>query len=170
MTYYCIMVLTGEEKKFIERAKEIFKDDFSGAKFYFFERKMHTKKRGWFLGALFPGYVFFGAEELTPEFFLKLRSVKGFCKILPDNQNPLKFMGTELEELEFLIQTGGVLGISKIQFMPEKKLKVISGPLKGYEGQIVSVNKKRKRITVRSFLTPDGKTFDLNFEEAELVE
>lgn len=170
MTYYCIMVLTGEEKKFKEYAQEAFKNDFPSAQFYFFERKMHTNKRGWFQGALFPGYVFFGAEELTPEFFSKLRSVKGFCRILPDNQNPLKFAGTGLDELKFLIQTGEVLGVSKVQFSPDKKITVISGPLKGYEGQIVKVNKKQKRITVRSFLTPDGKTFDLKFEEAELME
>lgn len=170
MTYYCMMVLTGEEKKFKERAEEVFKDDYPNARFYFFERKMHTERRGWFLGALFPGYIFFGAEELTPEFISKLRSIKGFYRILPDNQNPLKFMGSGLEELKFLIQTGEVLGLSKVHFLPERKIKVISGPLKGYEGQIVKVNKKRKRITVRSFLTPDGKTFDLNFEEAELVE
>lgn len=162
------MVLTGEEKKFKERAIEAFKEDFPTAQFYFFERKMHTDRRGWFLGALFSSYLFFGVEKLTPEFFSKLSSIKGFCRILPDNKKPLEMMGAGLEELKFLIQTGEALGVSKVHFLPDKTVKAISGPLKGYEGQIVHVNKKQKRITVRSFLAPDGKTFDLKFEEAEM--
>ena len=66
-----------------------------------------------------------------------------------------------------MIQNGEVLGISKVQFLPGQNVKAISGPLKGYEGSVVMVNKKKKIITVRSLLTKDGKMFDLNYEEAE---
>ena len=68
------------------------------------------------------------------------------------------------------IQNGEVLGISKVQFIPGQSIKAISGPFKGYEGNVVHVNKKQQCITVRSLLTKDGKTFDLNYEEAEKVE
>ena len=64
---------------------------------------------------------------------------------------------------------GEVLGISRVQFLEGQKIKVCSGPLMGYEGQIERVNKKRQIITVRSFLTNDSKTFDLKYEQAELV-
>lgn len=170
MEYYCIMVKTGEEKKFKERATKTFQETHPTAQFYFFERKMHTKRRGWFIGSLFPGYLFFGVEELTPDFFFALRKVKGFYRILRDNQNPVKITGDALTELKFLIQNGEVLGISKVKFISGQKVKAISGPFKGYEGNVVMVNKKQKIITVRSLLTKDGKSFDLNYIDAEKSE
>ena len=170
MEYYCIMVLTGDEKNFKERAINELKELYPMTQFYYFERKLFTKRRGWFLGSLFPGYLFFCVDELTPEFLIKLRKIKGFCRILPDNTSPSKISGVALDELKFLIQNGEVLGLSKVQFIPGQNVKAISGPLKGYEGNVVMVNKKKKIITVRSLLTKDGKTFDLNYEEAEKSE
>ena len=85
--------------------------------------------------------------------------------ILIDNQNPAKLTGAALEELKFLINNGEVLGVSKLQFLPNQTIKAIAGPFVGYEGNIVRVNKKQKRITVRSSLTDNGLTFDLKYEE-----
>ena len=51
-----------------------------------------------------------------------------------------------------------------------EKIRVISGPLLGLEGNIYKVNKKRKRITITSSLTSDGKHFDLFYENVEVVE
>ena len=53
MEYYCIMVLTGEEKTFKEKAFEALQEQFPSVRFYFFERKMFTEKRGWYMGPLF---------------------------------------------------------------------------------------------------------------------
>lgn len=80
MEYYCIMIFTGEEEKFKERATEILKAKYLSVHFYFFQRKMYTEKRGWFLGTLFSGYLFFQIEELTADFFTELRAIKGFCR------------------------------------------------------------------------------------------
>lgn len=165
MEYYCVMVFTGEEKAFKERATGELKALDASVEFYFFERKLYTERRGWFLGALFAGYLFFQVRELTPDFFAALRKIKGFCRILHDNQQPVKITGDALTELKFLIQSGEVLDVSKIHFLPGQKIKAVSGPLVGYEGQIVRVNKKRKRMTVRSLLADGGVTFDLKYEE-----
>ena len=40
----------------------------------------------------------------------------------------------------------------------------------GLEGNIYMVNKKRKRITITSSLSPDGKHFDLFYEDVEVLE
>ena len=109
-------------------------------------------------------------EELTTEFFTALRHVKDFCRILRDNANPVKFTGTALEELKLFIHNGEHWGISQVQFLPGKKIRVISGPLDGLEGNIYKVNKKCKRITIESSLTSDGKRFDLFYEDVELVQ
>ena len=55
-----------------------------------------------------------------------------------------------------------------MQFLPDQKIKAISGPFVEYEGKIVAVNRKKKRITVRSSLIDNSTTFDLKFEEVEI--
>ena len=163
MEYYCAMVITGEEKSFKESALQLLPQ----GNFYIFERRLHNRSRGWFDAPLFPGYVFFGVDQLTPEFFETLRTIKGFCRILYDNQNPVKISGHALEELQLFIKNGEHWGISKVLFVPGQKIKAVSGPLVGLEGQIVAVNRKRKQITVQSSLTQDGKKFDLLYEDVE---
>lgn len=168
MEYYCIMVLTGEEKAFRERAGQIMKERFPETDFFVFERKLFTNRRGWFDAVLFPGYVFMGTKELSTEFFEQLKKIDGFCRILQDNQNPVKFSGEALEELEAFINNGESWGVSKVKFLPGQKIQVISGPLVGLSGNIVAVNKKRKRITVQTNITSNSMRFDLLFEDAEV--
>ena len=164
MEYYCIMIQTGEEKAFREAALKAV-----DAKIYSFERKLYTKRRGWFTAPLFSGYVFIEVSELTASIFENLKKTSGFCRILRDNQNPVKITGNALEELKLFIRNGENWGISKVQFLPGQKILAVSGPLKGLEGNIVAVNKKKKQITVQSSLTFDGKKFDLLYEDAGMV-
>ncbi|MCH5295983.1 MAG: hypothetical protein J1F14_08820 [Treponema sp.] len=170
MEYYCVMVLTGEEKSFKARASEALGNLDPDVRFYFFERSLYTERRGWFLGALFSGYLFFQVRRLTPEILSVLRGIKGFCRILRDNQNPTMIQGDTLQELRFLIDNGEVLGVSRVQFLPGQKIKAVSGPLVGYEGQIKFVNKKKRRVTVCSLLADGGVTFDLKYDEVEATE
>lgn len=169
MTYYCIMVLTGEEKKFKERAQEAFKDSFPEAQFYFFECDRYTKRRGWFKGMLFPGYLFFGVEDLTSEFLGILRSIKGFCRILCDNQNPVKISGLALDELRHLISYGEVMGVSQFEFVEGEPIHVKSGPLANYDWKILHVNRKKGEVTVQTSLIESGMKFTLKFTEVEPV-
>ncbi len=169
MDYYCVMVFTGEEKTFKERANQLIKPSFPESEFFVFERKLFTNRRGWFDAVLFPGYVFFGTSILSADFFDQLKKIDGFCRILRDNQHPVKFTGEALEELKVFINNGESWGVSKVKFLPGQKIHVVSGPLVGLEGNIVAVNKKRKRITVQTNITSNSMRFDLLFEDAEVV-
>ena len=164
MEYYCVMVLTGEEKSFCNAAKTALKESFPDTEFFSFERRLFTPRRGWFEAPLFSGYVFFYTQTLTHELFAELRKIKGFCHILRDNQNPEKITGHSLDELKLFIRNGE----HWVQFLPGQKIKAVSGPLMGLDGDIVAVNKKKKQITVQSTLTTDGKRFDLLYEDAEV--
>ena len=168
MKYYCIMVNTGEENTFKKRALDKLKETYPELEIYNFERDMYTQKRGWFKKALFPGYLFVGIDEFSPVFLAAMKAISGFHRFLRDNKEPIQLSGSALEELSFLIRTGEVLGVSKVQFLPDQKIKAISGPFVGYEGKIVAVNRKKKRITVRSSLIENSTTFDLKFEEADI--
>ena len=173
MEYYCAMILSGQEKSFKQSAAAATEaaregnQDFPSSRFYVFERKLQNRNKGLFDAMLFPGYVFFEVDSLTPDFFEVIRSIKGFCRILYDNQNPVQISGQGLEELKLFIRNGEHWGVSKVSFVPGQKIKAVSGPLVGLEGQIVAVNRKRKQITVQSSLTQDGKKFDLLYEDVE---
>lgn len=167
MKYYCAMVLTGSEKAFKAEATSATRLLFPNSKFFFFERRLFTPKRGWFNGSIFPGYIFFEVEDLTPQFFEILKKVKGFCKVLHDNQNPQEIKGDDLKELELFLRNGELWGVSKLKFSQGQKVKIISGPLLGFEGNIIRVNRKRKQVTVLSNLTGFSMKFDLKFEEVE---
>lgn len=167
MKYYCAMVLTGEEKSFNAAAFSAVKELYPHARFFFFERKLYTRKRGWFKSPVFPGYVFFCVDELTPEFFSVIKKTKSFCRILRDNQNPTEIKGSDLDELKLFLRNGELWGVSKLQFLPGQRIKAVSGPLVGFEGNIVRVNRKKKQVTVQSTLPGMSMRFDLKFEEVE---
>ena len=120
-------------------------------------------------GRFFQG-MFFSGGRTDNRIFYCFAACQRFLRILHDNANPVKFTGTALEELKLFIHNGEHWGISQVQFLPGKKIRVISGPLVGLEGNIYKVNKKRKRITIESSLTSDGKRFDLFYEDVELVQ
>ena len=88
-------------------------------------------------------------EEFTPEFFSTLRSVKGFCRILRDNQNPTPITGRALEELRQLISYGELLGVSQFEFVEGEPIHVKSGPLANYEWEILKVNRKKGKLLYR---------------------
>ena len=169
MEYYCAMIMRGEEIDFNSAALETVKENFPEARFYFFQRKLFTRKRGWFTAPMFPGYVFFCVSELTPDFIKAIKPIKGFCRILRDNQNPEKISGSVLRELEFFMHNGEVWSVSKLCFVEGQKIKVVSGPLLGFEGNIVGVNRKKKQVTVQSGLTGVSMRFDLKFEEINSI-
>lgn len=162
------MVKSGEEESFKKEAEKIFLPQFPKSQFFSFQRKLKTNQGKYFDVPLFSGYVFFGIDKLSSEFFENLKKVPGFCRILYDNQNPVKISGSALEELMIFIHNGQYWDISKVEFLPGKKIKAISGPLVGLEGKIIAVNKKKGRVTVQSSLTEDSKKFDLLYEDVSV--
>lgn len=170
MEYYCLMVRTGEEEEFKEKAQKAFCEQACAAELYYFQRTLKTNQGKLYEKPLFPGYLFFQTESLTPQIMQTLKKIDGFIRILLDNINPIEILGTQLEELRLFIGNGEHWGISKVEFMPEKNIRVISGPLMGLEGKIYKVNKKRGRVTIITTLNPDGKKIDLAFECVQMIE
>lgn len=170
MEYYCLMVKTGAEQSFKERAMSVFKDKFPNIKLFFFHRLLKSNKGEYFERPIFPGYVFLQIEELSTEFLMMLKRITDFYRILGNNENPTKIMGNALEELEIFIHNGEHWGISKVKILPGMKVQAISGPFCGLEGQVYKINRKKKQITIMSSLTQDGRKFDLMYEDAEIIE
>lgn len=170
MEYYCLMVKTGTEAQFKNQAQEVLEKNQVAGRVVFFQRRLKKGKGNIFDVPLFPGYLFLEVERLTAEIFTLIKKVKNFYRFLPCNTQPQMICGTALDELKLFMNHGEFLGISKVVFLPGKKIRAISGPMVGLEGNVYKVNKKKKQITVISTLSPDGKKFDLLYEDAELLE
>ena len=170
MEYYCLMVRTGSEAEYKKQAQKVLADHGIEASLYYFQRRLKKGTGDFFDAPLFPGYLFLQVEGLRAEVFELLRRVKNFCRLLPSNTAPKMIRGAALEELKLFMGQGEYLGVSKVVFLPGKKIRAISGPLVGLEGNVYKVNKKKKQITVISSLSPDGKKFDLLYQDAELLE
>lgn len=165
MEFYCIMVKTGAEDSFKERASLALKDDFPDAKLFFFKHTLRSNCGEYFERPVFPGYVFLEIEKLTADFFAIIKKQKDFYRILRDNTDPTKIAGESLEELKIFIHNGEKWGVSKVRVLPGMKVQAVSGPFMGLEGRVYKINRKKKVITIISSLTPDGKKIDLLYED-----
>ena len=119
MEYYCIMVKTGEETAFKEKAQDAFLGYYPDPEFFFFQRRLRTNKGKYFDAPLFPGYLFFRIEKLSDDFILLLKSLKSFYRILIDNTQPVQIQGKALDELKLFIMSTGAF--QKCSSFPGKR-------------------------------------------------
>lgn len=167
MEYYCLMVRTGAESDFKERATKALADQGMDAILHFFQRRLRKGKDEYYDAALFPGYLFLQVERISGELVAAIKDVEDFCHLLPADDHPEAIQGDALEDLKLFLGHGEYFGISRVAFLPGRRMRAVSGPMVGLEDSVYKVNKKKRRITVDTRLSPDGRTFDLLYEEAE---
>ncbi len=62
------------------------------------------------------------------------------------------------------------LGISKAKFDENQRIVIVDGPLKDFEGRIIRVNRRCKRVTVEIDMFGYSKKVDLCYEDVQGVE
>jgi transcriptional antiterminator NusG len=88
---------------------------------------------------MLPGYVFFKTEqEALP--FLRYPYV---LRVLHGSQEDWALRGSDEQFAKWVFQYNGVIGESKVYKMGDQ-VKIHSGPLKDWEGQIVKIDRKRR--------------------------
>lgn len=168
MSYYALQVKTGEEELFIKRALISFKtsNELPG-RLIFPRRMLPVRRRGITkpeLSPIFPGYLFFESELLPSDFSWQLRTTQGFFRILPDTKTPKPLEGADLATLRHFISIGDIAEGSKVHFDENNRIHVIEGPLKGLEGRIIKVDKRKRRAKVKLDLYDESFLIDLSFE------
>ena len=162
--YYCLMVRTGEEERFKRELLEEFGDEQRLAA-YFFKKKMRTNKGLFFEQALFPGYVFCGIERLDARAVERVKRVRGFLRFLASNTDIRPLAGENLSVFENFLRCGENLGLSRLKFAPGRRIIVSDGPLRGLEGNIMAVNKRQRRVTVRLDMMGSVSRVDMCYED-----
>ena len=125
-------------------------------------RKGGIKRRG--TAPVFPGYIFLGMDSaVSPELRWLLRKTPDFYRFLPSNQEPVPLGGRDLDLLTHFISFGERADTSKVAFDENDRIVVMEGPLKGLEGLIVKVDRRKGRAKVRLDMCRNSFLIDLAF-------
>lgn len=166
MEYFAVQVWTGYEEDFARRlaANPLFGDDLLVPK-----RTLSIRRAGKIRREerpIFSGYVFLanpgGAIETQRRW--ALRSSSHFIRILPSTANPTPIGERDRQLIAHFMSFGKAADTSKVTFGPDARIVVLEGPLKGLEGMIVKVDKRKRRAKVRLDLCRDSFLIDLAFE------
>lgn len=98
---------------------------------------------------LFRGYVF-AVSERPEELYEELKRIPALTRVLGREEG--WFVGLGQQEENFVRGIGDEKHktyISKITIQEGKKIRVVDGPLKDYEGAVVKVDLHRKEATVK---------------------
>lgn len=163
--WYVLHVRTGEETA----VKDLIKRDMPQANALAPRRIMRERKDGkWkdVVRTVFQGYVFVRCSLEDTKMYYRLSGLPGVIKILrgaSDSPAPVPE-----EEMKFVLRFAkdDDWGMSDL-VMEGDNIKVVSGPLEGYEGQIVKVNKRNFRARVKFTLMGQEKFIDLGINVIE---
>ena len=170
MNYYAVQVKTRGEEKFIRLFRALNPD--CPIEIFFPKRKISVRRQGLMVQvtpAVFPGYIFLESEtDLLLLYQWQFRRTDGFYRFLKSNQDIQPLSGRDLETvLHFIKKTGPLAGLSQVYFDENSRIVVVEGPLAGLEGNIVKVDKRKRRAKIKLDLYDDSFTIDLGFELME---
>ncbi len=168
MNYYALQVKTRSEDVYIKRAILSLDPEIrEKIRFIFPRRKLTIRQKGenkTQVEPVFPGYLFMESERLENAMYWSLRTTPGFFRFLPDNKEPKPLEGRDLAMLSHFMSFGDVADKSKVRFDENDRIQILEGPLKGLEGYIVKVDRRKGRARVMLDMYKDHFAIDFAFE------
>jgi transcriptional antiterminator NusG len=169
MNYYAIQVRTRAEERYIKLFRSIH-PGYEELRLEFPRRRLSIRRKGKTgdeLEPVFPGYIFLILSDTLPTpLFWALRKTDGFFRFLKSNNDIRPLDGDDLKVVLHFIGkgSGSIAEKSKVYFNDDDRIVVSEGPLKGLEGNIVKVDKRKGRAKIKLDLYDDSFTIDLAFE------
>jgi transcriptional antiterminator NusG len=170
MQYYTIHVLTTFEDDFARRLQPTL-----GQGRLIVPKKMLPIRRGGTtiqrLLPVFPGYIFIESEDILAELheYWTIRRTPGFIRFLRQSSAPTPLSERDVQLLRRFMSFGEFADTSKVSFDENDRIVVLEGPLKGLEGQIIKVNRRKGRAKVLLDMYGESFPIDLGFEVVERV-
>jgi transcriptional antiterminator NusG len=168
MKYYVVQVETGNEHKFVRIASQRVSED--TRRVVWPRRRLNIRRGGRTreeLASIFPGYVFIESEELSAQDYWAIRRVPGFFRFLKSNHNVQPLTEQDQRLLVHFLSFGEVVDKSKVVFGENQRIEVLEGPLKGLEGRIVKVDKRKGRAKVKLDMYDESFLVDFGFESMQ---
>jgi transcriptional antiterminator NusG len=169
--YYALQVKTRGEINFMRRAGFLTPE--IALSLYFPQRALDIRKGGFtkpFRLPVFPGYVFLElpSDSDVYHYLWAFREIEGFYRFLRSNKHIDYLKDKDLSiVLHFIKRVGAVAEKSKVYFNENSRIVILEGPLKGLEGNIVNVDRRKRRAKIKLDLYDDSFTIDLAFEVIE---
>jgi len=111
---------------------------------------------------MFPGYIFIHTTMNT-KIYYNLKKIPELIRILNTGENCTKIANEEMVFILRLLNEEGIVDFSKV-FFYNSKVIVKNGPLKGIEGLILAVNRRKKRVTIRLDFMGMPRKLDIGIE------
>lgn len=174
MNYFALQVKTRSEDKYLKLARDLLESrellSRGEVRFLWPRRRLTVRKKGKdheTLAPIFPGYLFLETETVTSEVYWTLKRINGFFRFLKDNHHIEPLEGKDRELLLHFLGFGEVVEKSEVYYDINNRIRVVEGPMKGFEGKIVKVDKRKGRARVRLNLYEDSFLIDFGFSLIE---
>jgi transcriptional antiterminator NusG len=147
--WHVIWVLTGKEKEFIRRFREIVPCDLYTQVWtpYKVWIKNSGKEKKQMLSKMFPGYVFIDTD--SPKAIQQLIKNEQLCMGLLQNDDEfLRVSDEERQIIDFFTSGKGIAGVS-LCVIENGQLRAIEGPLKGMEDKVFRLERSKNQAWVK---------------------
>ena len=164
--YYVVQVKPRGESKYMTIANDrLIRFEVS---LFWPRRRLRIRRHGYWkntLAAIFPGYIFVEAESLSPELYWICKRIPGFSRFLRSNADIMPLPPRDKKLLQHFLSFGQIVDKSLVYFDENKRIQIVAGPLKGLEGLIVKVNRRKGRAKIRLDLYEESFFIDFGFED-----
>lgn len=166
MLYFALQVRTGREAQFIEIARRRHPE----ASILWPRRRLRIRRAGQWkesLAPLFPGYLFLRADRFDDVPWRQFRGLPDFIRFLPSNDRIVPLDERDQATLNHFMSFGEIVDKSLVTFDENRRIRIVSGPLRGMEGRICKVDRRKGRAKVRLDIYEDAFEIDFGFEILE---
>ena len=169
MPHFVLQVFTRREERFLKLARARLRD--LPLRLLWPRRSLRIRRQGTWHNSeapIFPGYLIVETAEVTPEIYWAIRQVPGFIRFLArENDRVEPVAGRDRQLLMHFLSFGEVVDRSMVVFDENNRIRVLIGPLKGLEGYIQKVDRRRGRARVKLDLYQESFQIDFGFESLE---
>lgn len=153
--YFCVQCVSAKEKDAKTDIQKLLNNSIEyDFEVFFPVKEVNEKKNGKYnlvVKPLFPGYLFIWCnldQENTFPFYL-VNKLKGVTRVLNYDNGSHALIGNDEFFARWIHTNDGQIKQSKVKFTEGQPIHIVSGPLVGFDGNVVKVDKHHKRITVR---------------------
>jgi transcriptional antiterminator NusG len=125
-------------------------------------QKVQTEKR------VLPGYVLVNME-LTDDAWTLVKNTPGVTGFVGAQNKPVPLSQPEVDRLLHKVQTAQVAPKQKAQFQLGESVKVVSGPLSDFDGEIAEINEDGAKLKVLVSIFERQVPVELGFDQVKKI-
>lgn len=172
MGWYAIFVETGMEERVCAEIKQRLRllNCMSECELLIPRRKLIERHQGIVkevITKMFPGYILIYTEKIQ-ELYGKVRGCRHLIKFIHTNDYFAEIKVNEIANIVYMMDDSGIIGPSDI-YIENDRVRVISGPLKSYDGYIKKIDKRKHRAKVIFQFNGIDHAIDLSINVIERI-